>query len=147
VTSSSPIPAPPRLHDPLRWKERPSLRAACLLLGLVSALFFARLLVDSNSSLVKCQLRRITGFPCAFCGSTRALAALSYGNIPKACGFNPVISGGTIFTMGVCAVGVVRPRVYRAFSCFTRRMLRRKRGRIALLVFAALNWLYLLLAL
>jgi hypothetical protein len=148
VTNAVPNnPLPPRLADPLRWSDRPALRSAGWLLAIVCALVFSRLLVETKATFTQCLLKRHTGIPCAFCGSTRALAALSHGDIAKACAYNPVISGAALFGLGVCGLGTVRPRVYRAVVCFTKRMLRRKQGRIAFLVFAALNWVYLLFAL
>jgi hypothetical protein len=110
--------------------------AAVLLIGaLVAALHAAGLRV--------CLFRRLTGWPCLTCGSTRAVAALAAGHVREALALQPLaVVGGAAAALAFAA--------YTWCLFVARRALSVRVGArtglalaAALALLAALNWAYL----
>ena len=94
---------------------------------------------------LRCPFLALTGLPCPTCGTTRALAALAQGDIPRALLLNPLITA-TALGISAAAAGSLWRRLTRrpALRCsFSRREMVFLRGATAAVI--ALNWAFLLL--
>jgi hypothetical protein len=128
--------------------ERAGICAPVLALGgLLLLLAAVRVAVQWNLPLPFCLLKRLTGIPCPFCGSTRCLAACSSFDFASAIRWNPL-------TFLACVGIVLWFGVWTADRFFNQRWLVTvQRWPVApapraLLVGAVvLNWIYLCLAL
>lgn len=104
----------------------------------------------------QCSLRTLTGVPCVGCGGTRAMKALSRGEIREAAGFNPlvVLAVGGIVLWFVWTVSTAR---LARFQCEEKpgggsgamgpSGKLGKTGKwwgVVITVLVLLNWLYLL---
>lgn len=90
-----------------------------------------------------CVLRRLTGWPCLTCGSTRAFAALLSGHVMAALKLQPFAVAAGLLAGAACGL-------YSVSLLVCRRVIRVRLGRRERLVFwgaviaaAVLNWLYL----
>ncbi len=90
-----------------------------------------------------CLFRRLTGWPCLTCGSTRALAAVLAGDLADALRLQPLVVAGAAWAGAAAAA-------YSGFLVFGRRVVRvrcapAERRFIwgAAFGLAVLNWLYL----
>lgn len=113
--------------------------------GLLAAL--ALLPLDALAPLAgTCSFRDLTGYPCATCGTTRAVLALGHGRLLAALRFNPLV------TLALCALCAYAP--VAAYVWFARR--RRPRiglaGRIArvaavcaVIAAVAAQWIFLVI--
>ena len=91
-----------------------------------------------------CVFRRVTGYPCLTCGSTRAAAALVSGHFAEAVRTQPLaVAAGMAAALALAVYAwlfIVRRRVFRVrLSSQEWKWL----GAAALLL-AVLNWVYLL---
>lgn len=93
----------------------------------------------TGQSIPTCLLRRVTGVPCATCGSTRGVLALLGGDVVQAFAFNPLVM--TLITTAPFTILWWRRRVRRG-----ERLSRRGRviAGIVALVLVAGNWGYVL---
>jgi hypothetical protein len=88
-----------------------------------------------------CLFRRITGFPCAACGSTRAALSLAAGQPLRALAFNPLMTALMLAAPVWLALRLLRP---------PRRMPRPLAGRVRALLWllavgvVAANWAYVI---
>jgi hypothetical protein len=109
-------------------------------LGLVVG---ASLLIHA-ARLSFCPLKRLTGFPCPTCGSTRAFLSLARGNFATAWTFNPLAA--VMFSLlGLYALTAL------TFWLTTRRipvmLASRKtwcRLAVGLLLLAIINWIFMI---
>jgi hypothetical protein len=92
-----------------------------------------------------CPFQQITGWPCPTCGATRALAALTQGNLMAALSFNPLVAAVSLFLMAAGAVSLAgrmfrvelpAPRPGPALQRFLRA------GAVGIVL---ANWTYLIL--
>lgn len=96
-----------------------------------------------------CSLRVLTGVPCIACGGTRAVKALSHGEIAQACQFNPLVVIGLFAVMFwfVWTVATMRMARYRQGAVSDAQNRSRgnpaKRWGFAMVVLVLLNWVYL----
>ncbi len=107
------------------------------------AMVAGEILLDRHLGLgmTTCTFRRITGYPCPTCGTTRGSLALLSGHPLVALAFNPMFFGGLFLMAGWF--------LFRAATGLRPRFdLDRKARRIWQAVAGAgllLNWIYLLL--
>jgi hypothetical protein len=91
-------------------------------------------------SFPKCTFKTLTGFPCAFCGGTRALRAIGHLHFGEAFWLNPLV---TVATFGAAASAIassVAPQKFDQFIVQTKRW-----PILAISLSAiALNWLFVL---
>lgn len=94
-----------------------------------------------------CLLRKLTGIPCPFCGSTRSLAAWATLDVEQAFRFNPLF-------FVLCVALLAWSSLWIAEKVFQQRFLDRLQIRLRSwpwwrigIVLLMLNWLYLCLAL
>jgi hypothetical protein len=125
--------------------RRPSRRRYAFWLGgFVLAILGLHLATAWHLPLPVCLLRKFTGIPCPFCGSTRSLAALAHGEIAAALGWNPLTFFAGVAAVASCTLGLIQPEwPTRSWGIVRERLVARV-WLIALAVIAA-NWLYLLL--
>ena len=124
-----------RLDHELIW-------GSILLLGVVGVVLFP--LEDVR---LRCTFKTLTGWPCLTCGMTRSLIALRRLNVAGAFAMNPLVAAAALFAalFGVYALVAVVFRTRRIRLGLTRR-LEMHAIRIAIVVIAAANWLYLIWA-
>ena len=124
---------PPLLNSP-RQHTAPIIFALTVL-----ALIAAKLTAHLQIGLPICAFKAITGWPCVFCGGTRAFRALASLHIAEAFRWNPfaTLSAFVIFAWFI-AWAVIPQRLNQ----MTRR-LERLRLWPYLLLLLALNWIYL----
>jgi hypothetical protein len=105
-------------------------------LFVVGALIVGRM---TGQSIPTCMLRRVTGIPCATCGSTRGVLALLGGDVVQAFAFNPLIM--TLITTAPVTILWWRRRQRRGERLSSR-------GRVIAWIVAVLlvagNWSYVL---
>lgn len=91
-----------------------------------------------------CPFHLITGLPCLGCGATRALVALTHGQLGAALALNPLavvlvgaFAGFVVYALGALYLGRRwRPQPSRSQAALLR---------VAAVGAAAANWIYLLL--
>ncbi|RMH59638.1 MAG: DUF2752 domain-containing protein [Candidatus Hydrogenedentota bacterium] len=96
--------------------------------------------------LPPCTFRRVTGFPCPSCGTTRAVLALLGGDLAEAIRFQPLFVLALLFLSGY---GVFAGGFYlaeRRFPGWLKKLLSSRPALYFLLFAIVLNWLYLILA-
>ena len=93
---------------------------------------------------VLCPFRLVTGYPCPFCGTTRAVGSLMLGDVSASLALNPL---GSVFVVAVVAL-VLSPGVtLGAYESVKQRLQNWPLHRQVTLVVAltAVGWLYTLL--
>jgi hypothetical protein len=98
------------------------------------------LMLKRHTHIELCLFKRITGYPCPTCGSTRGVLHILRGDVPAAWTFNPLL-----FTVLAVAAALLVVRV--AFGRAVRIHLTRAEKRIAWIVGIALvllNWAYVI---
>lgn len=133
---------PADLADVARWfkRQRYPVLVAVLWATLVALVAW----VPALSGVHTCQFRRITGTPCATCGSTRAFHALADADPLGALALNPLM---TIVMLGLpmlVLVWMIKPASVRALAdaVFRHSVV----SSIVFLVLLAANWAYVLQA-
>jgi hypothetical protein len=91
-------------------------------------------------ALPQCTFKTLTGLPCAFCGSTRALRSLGHLHLLEAFWFNPLTTCGAFAALLGAAVSTFAPQRFDAIAIRSKRLPLLLMG-IALI---ALNWLFVL---
>ncbi len=121
-----------------------------LVLGGISllALADARVVVREGLWLpgfpILCPFRSLTGIPCPTCGGTRALAALSIGDLGAAIRFNPLVA---LSAMGILAgAGASLAQRLAGWPALRLRIEPREEilWRAAAVILILANWAYLL---
>lgn len=137
--------APPVI--PPAGKVTPAISPAWAFAGLLGLLAVARLSVEWDLPLPLCGLKRLTGVPCPFCGSTRCFQACSSFDFADALRWNPL-------TFLACCSIALWFAVWAADRLFQQRWLATVQRRLAVpalkpfLIGAGLaNWIYLCLTL
>jgi hypothetical protein len=106
-------------------------------LALAAAPFAASL----ARALPPCALHQWFGIPCATCGSTRAVLALTHGDVWRALAWNPLAALGTLALMlgllapGWVALGAPLPRLPGEWP---------RTWRVAAWLLLAAQWVYLI---
>ncbi len=125
------------------WK----VSAAWAFTWLLCLLGAARVSVDWNLPLPLCGLKRLTGIPCPFCGSTRSVQAFSNFDFVGALRWNPLTFlaciGVALWFALWSADGLFRQRWQGTFWPWLTAPARRR----ILVGIVALNWIYLCLTL
>lgn len=105
----------------------------------VAAIFVARLSEHWHLPFMKCAFKATTGLPCVTCGGTRALRALSRGELAEAFWLNPLVIAGAFGSL-ICLL------VWMAFPEWSLRVKEKISEwpwfKVAILL-ALLNWIYL----
>jgi len=115
-------------------------KAPVVIFGLVvAAIIIARVSEHWHLPFMKCAFKSMTGLPCVTCGGTRALRALSRGELAEAFWLNPLVVAGAFASL-ICLV------VWLAFPAWSFRAKEKishwpwfKFG----ILLALLNWIYL----
>ncbi len=130
----------PPLLDPRGRSRAPVLVFGLAALGILAA----RLAAEFNFNFPPCALKSVTGWPCATCGGTRALRALSHFDWAGAFFLNPLL---TLLVAG----SAVSALLWLLAPTSTLRRIKEQVDRLPLvplsLLAIALNWLYLILRL
>ena len=98
------------------------------------------LMLKHHTHVELCLFKRLTGYPCPTCGSTRGVLHMLRGDVPAAWTFNPLL-----FTVLAVAAALLVVRV--AFGRAVRVHLTRAEQRLAWIVGIALvllNWAYVI---
>jgi len=134
VTAESPSPKLAVLIPPLI-----TFVAVCGLLLLASV--YDQLPVKAP----ECRLNSTFGVPCPTCGGTRALQALTQGDLGQAFQFNPLVVVGTLTSVIWFALGI--RSYYRGTkpAPIAEQNQKLKRTGVVLLVLLVINWFYLLI--
>ncbi len=137
-TTSTPCSLLQRVKQNLSARGVSSAATLCFVLwvGLVAVAWFASRTIDKPVSI--CLFLRVTGYPCATCGGTRAAASIATGNFLGAVALNPL---ATILIVGAPILLIwwtfVPPRA------IAKRLPVRVQV-VLLLVVVAANWAYVL---
>ncbi len=137
--------APPRIAS--TRKSALDLSPAWAFAGMLLLLAGARLSLAWPLPLPFCLLKRLTGIPCPFCGSTRCLQACSQLDFAAALHWNPLT---TVACVGVAAwfIAWAVDRLWnRRWLGALRRAIQARPLKLGLIGAVFLNWLYLWLAL
>lgn len=128
----SQLPASPAksgsLASSISGREVLGLALTLCLVGIV-------VLVAHALGITLCLFRRVTGFPCPFCGTTRACLTLLRGNVLEALKYNPL------------AVAIVFLGPFALWLILLRKVWRRTAvvmATVLVLIAVSLNWAYLL---
>jgi hypothetical protein len=112
--------------------------------ALVAAIAVARLGLD-RLGLTLCTFKRVTGIPCATCGSTRALAQLAHLDLAGALALNPLAA---LASLGIAAWAVGDLLLLVSGRALSLELSARE-GRglsIAAVALVVLNWAYVVAA-
>jgi hypothetical protein len=105
----------------------------------IAAMIVARLSEHWQLPFMKCAFKATTGLPCVTCGGTRALRALTRGEVAQAFWLNPLVVSGAFGTL-------IFVTVWLAFPQWCLRMKERTSAwpwfKMGILL-ALLNWIYL----
>jgi len=93
-----------------------------------------------SGALPVCHLHRLTGVPCATCGSTRAALALGRGDVTGAFLYNPFVFSACAV---IAALFLLRVGFGKGLELTASRPVRRAAWIIIALLFAA-NWIYVI---
>jgi hypothetical protein len=135
-----------RAGPPLRLRatDRPPLGLVFAACGVVAGAFVLLLHLD-RLPVSFCAFKQLTGLPCPTCGGTRALGRLAALDIPGAFAMNPLAVGlGVAVALWALCDLVLLPRrqslrlEVRPDAAFAVR--------VAVVLAAAANWAYLVLA-
>ncbi len=113
-------------------------------MGVLAAVAVGLLHLDALPITV-CFFKLATGFPCATCGTTRALGRLFHGDVAGAFGMNPLAAAGALALLPWAAADLL---------LMTRRKALRlelgpagaRAARVALVAAVVVNWAYLVAA-
>ena len=90
-----------------------------------------------------CGLRAMTGIPCPFCGSTRALFAWSNLQITEAFFFNPLTCLALLAVVAWFLIWAGDALLKRQWMSDVCRFFRTRPAKIAIFLLVVLNWIYL----
>ena len=91
-------------------------------------------------ALPQCTFKMLTGLPCAFCGSTRALRALGHFHFGQAFWFNPLATTGVFGALLCAGLATFAPGRFDRIAFRVKRWPLLPLG----LGLVALNWLFVL---
>lgn len=127
---------PPLLEQAPRAKT--PLLAVGVVIGLTA---LARLSEFLPFPLYRCSFKSLTGLPCAFCGGTRSLRALSHFEVAEAFWLNPFV---LIAALGLFAWLVVWAVLPRAVTDQWLETLKRRSWGKWIVLLALLNWIFVI---
>ena len=125
---------------------RRSLRSAAILAGIatLAAIAVGLLRLDSLPFTV-CFFKFATGFPCATCGTTRALGRLFHGDLAGAFGMNPLAAAGAMALLPWAAADLLLMARGKALGVELGPAAARA-ARVAVVAAVIVNWAYLVAA-
>jgi hypothetical protein len=129
IIEATPKPVPARVTAPMAL-------LALAAVGMAVAIFTDRFKI----ALPQCTFKQLTGLPCAFCGSTRALRALGHLHFAQAFWFNPLATAGVFGAVIAVICSSVAPQWFENFVIRVKRWPLLTIG-LALVV---ANWLFVL---
>jgi hypothetical protein len=132
----APVDVPPIIRE----ASRKFSNAVALLFIVALALAVALATGYFQIALPPCTFKTLTGLPCAFCGSTRALRSIGHFHFFEAFWFNPLATCGVFAALLGATISTFSPRR------FDRIAFRMKRLPLLFIGIAlvALNWLFVL---
>jgi hypothetical protein len=136
----APAKIPPIIEAPPKIGGARTFGPAALL-GLVVAGIAVALFTDYfKITLPQCTFKQLTGLPCAFCGSTRALRAIGNFHVAQAFWFNPLATYGVFGATLAVICWLIAPR------WFEDSVARVKRWPLLFigLALVAVNWIFVL---
>ena len=92
-----------------------------------------------------CFFKFATGFPCATCGTTRALGRLFHGDLAGAFGMNPLAAAGAVALLPWAAADLLLMTRRKALGLELGPAAARA-ARVALVATVLVNWAYLVAA-
>jgi hypothetical protein len=132
-----------RIERVKRWPAVP--RWALLLTAIYLSLVGLWMLAGRSQAGERpelCLFRRLTGWPCPSCGTTRSLMALANGELRQAIAYNPLA-----VTLCVAALGLLILRLgFRRRIVWITSPTSRRCVTAALILVVLANWLYVLTA-
>ncbi|MBY0263189.1 MAG: DUF2752 domain-containing protein [Phycisphaerales bacterium] len=123
-------------------RERGLTAGPLLAMGLWALLVLEAIAVEraTGRAVPTCMFKRVTGYPCATCGSTRATMLLARGEVAGAAAMNPLFVGALVIAVVVVVWRVLRgPR-----SASSRWRWSGPWGVAVLLLAVGANWAYVL---
>jgi hypothetical protein len=117
--------------------------ALVLALGAASGLALLPLAARLAPWIPPCPFHALTGLPCVGCGTTRALVALSRGDVPAALAWNPLSALAMIAGAGACILLPLWVALRQPVPLLAPELPRR--ARMLLVALLALDWAYLVL--
>jgi hypothetical protein len=125
-------------------REGPAVLPVVVVVLLVLAPLAAWLHLDRVPVTI-CLFKRLTGYPCLTCGTTRALSALAGFDLGRAFHMNPLMSA---LLLGIFIFGLVDLALLVRGRSLSLRLGSGEGRRLAIVAFAALlaNWAYLIAA-
>ena len=133
--------APPRIAS--TTKQAFDRSPAWAFAGLLLVLAGARLSLAWPLPLPFCLLKRLTGIPCPFCGTTRCLQACSQLDFAAALQWNPLAFVACVGIPAWFAVWSVDRLWNRRWLALLRRALQNRAVKLGLIAAVFLNWVYL----
>jgi hypothetical protein len=115
-------------------------KAPAVIFGLVIAsIIIARLSEHWQFPFMKCAFKSATGLPCVTCGGTRALRALSRGEVAEAFWLNPLVTTGAFTSLTCMVVWLAAP----GWSLRAKAKISEWPWFKVGILLALLNWIYL----
>ncbi len=111
-----------------------------VVLMLVVAHFYERL----PAQLPNCGFKERLGIPCAACGGTRSMQALSHGKMGTAISFHPLFALSVLATPIWLALGIRNYQGRRALPDTPTQNRLLKRAALIFVALLFLNWIYLI---
>ena len=130
-----------------RKQSAPGVWVTRAFLGFVGLLLLARLASVWNLPLPFCALKRFTGIPCPFCGSTRCLQSIAHLDFVDALRWNPLTFLAGISVGFGFAVATVDHFTHRRRLAVLQGWLAVPAMKFVLLGAVLSNWIYLCLTL
>lgn len=96
--------------------------------------------IRTGEDVPTCIFRRVTGVPCATCGGTRVVYALSRGDVWTALELNPLVA--SLVIAGPLVVGWVAWRSWTRHGAALMSWRVQRVGLVIFLVLLGLNWVY-----
>jgi hypothetical protein len=113
-------------------------------MGALAAVAVGLLHLDALPITV-CFFKLTTGFPCATCGTTRALGRLFHGDVAGAFGMNPLAAAGAMALLPWAAADLLLMTRRKALRLELGPAAARA-ARVALVAAVVVNWAYLVAA-
>jgi ABC-type glycerol-3-phosphate transport system permease component len=96
--------------------------------------------IRTGEDVATCIFRRVTGVPCATCGGTRVVYALSRGDVWTAMELNPLVA--SLVVAGPLVVGWVAWKSWTGRGAALMSWRGQRVGLVIFLVLLGLNWVY-----
>lgn len=101
---------------------------------------------NSGLDLTVCVFKRVTGFPCPSCGTTRAVSYLFEGEIVKSLLLNPfgiLVAGIMVLSPGwIIWDAITQKQSFYNFYISVEKLIKKKKIAIPLIALVLINWVW-----